>query len=33
MVLDGYRPDRFDVAGAVVCLVGVGVIMYAPRSG
>jgi len=32
MVLDGYRPDRFDVAGALVCLVGVGVIMYAPRS-
>ncbi|NEA72060.1 YnfA family protein [Streptomyces sp. SID13588] len=33
MVADGYRPDRFDVVGAVVCLVGVGVIMYAPRSG
>ncbi|MDX6313097.1 MAG: small multidrug resistance family-3 protein [Streptomyces sp.] len=33
MVLDGFRPDRFDIAGAVVCLVGVGVIMYAPRSG
>lgn len=31
MALDGYRPDRFDVIGAVVCLVGVGVIMYAPR--
>jgi small multidrug resistance family-3 protein len=28
----GYRPDRFDVAGAVVCLVGVAIIMYAPRS-
>jgi small multidrug resistance family-3 protein len=33
MVLDGFRPDRFDIAGAVVCLVGVGIIMYAPRSG
>lgn len=33
MVLDGYRPDRFDVTGAVICLVGVGVIMYAPRGG
>jgi small multidrug resistance family-3 protein len=33
MALDGYRPDRFDVAGALVCLVGVAVIMYAPRSG
>ena len=31
VVLDGYRPDRFDVLGAVLCLVGVGVIMYAPR--
>jgi small multidrug resistance family-3 protein len=33
MVADGYRPDRFDIIGAVVCLVGVGVIMYAPRGG
>jgi small multidrug resistance family-3 protein len=32
-VADGYRPDRFDVIGALVCLVGVSVIMYAPRSG
>ncbi|MFC7220343.1 YnfA family protein [Streptomyces polyrhachis] len=32
MAVDGYRPDRFDVAGALVCLAGVGVIMYAPRS-
>jgi small multidrug resistance family-3 protein len=31
-VADGYRPDRFDVTGAVICLVGVGVIMYAPRG-
>ena len=31
MALDGYRPDRFDVIGALVCLAGVGVIMYAPR--
>ncbi|MGW3247097.1 YnfA family protein [Streptomyces sp. NPDC001070] len=33
MVADGYRPDRYDVAGALVSLVGVGIIMYAPRSG
>jgi len=33
MVADGYRPDRYDVIGALVCLVGVAVIMYAPRSG
>jgi len=31
VVMDGFRPDRFDVAGAVVCLLGVVVIMYAPR--
>ena len=31
VVLDGYRPDRFDVLGALICLAGVGVIMYAPR--
>jgi small multidrug resistance family-3 protein len=33
MALDGFRPDRFDLIGAVVCLVGVAVIMYAPRQG
>ncbi len=32
MALDGYRPDRYDVAGALVCLVGVVLIMYAPRA-
>lgn len=32
MLVDGFRPDRFDVIGALVCLVGVAVIMYAPRS-
>ncbi|MEO7448378.1 MAG: YnfA family protein [Humibacillus sp.] len=32
MVVDGFKPDRFDVAGAMVCLVGVAVIMYAPRQ-
>ena len=31
MVADGFRPDRFDVVGAAICLVGVGVIMFAPR--
>lgn len=29
--VDGFRPDRFDYAGSVICLVGVAVIMYAPR--
>ena len=32
MVVDGFRPDRCDVAGALVCLVGVALIMYAPRA-
>ncbi len=32
MALDGFRPDRFDVVGAGICLVGVAVIMYAPRG-
>ncbi|MBB2892023.1 YnfA family protein [Flexivirga oryzae] len=32
MVADGYRPDRWDVAGALVCLIGVALIMYAPRA-
>ena len=31
MVMDGFRPDRFDYAGAAICLVGVAVIMWAPR--
>jgi len=29
--VDGVAPDRFDVAGAVLCLGGIGVIMYWPR--
>ncbi|CAM5671382.1 YnfA family protein [Streptomyces atroolivaceus] len=32
MVADGYRPDRFDAIGALVCLAGMAVIMYAPRD-
>jgi small multidrug resistance family-3 protein len=33
MALDGYRPDRWDITGALICLTGVAVIMYAPRGG
>lgn len=33
VVVDRYHPDRYDVIGAVICLVGVVVIMYAPRGG
>ena len=32
VALDGYRPDHYDITGAVICLVGVAVIMYAPRG-
>ncbi len=31
IVFDGFRPDRYDLLGAAICLVGVAVIMYAPR--
>jgi small multidrug resistance family-3 protein len=31
MIVDGYKPDRYDVAGATICLAGVGVIMYMRR--
>jgi small multidrug resistance family-3 protein len=31
VVVDGFRPDRYDYIGATLCLVGVLVIMYGPR--
>jgi small multidrug resistance family-3 protein len=31
VLVDGFRPDRYDIAGALICLLGVAVIMYAPR--
>jgi small multidrug resistance family-3 protein len=30
--VDGIRPDRYDVIGAMICLIGVGIIMYWPRQ-
>lgn len=33
MVVDGFRPDRYDVIGAAVCFMVVAVIMYAPPWG
>ncbi len=33
VVADGFRPDRYDLIGAVICLMGMAVIMYAPRPG
>ena len=30
--IDGHRPDAADVVGGLLCLAGVAVIMYWPRS-
>lgn len=30
--VDGHIPDRFDCLGALLCLIGVWFIMYAPRQ-
>lgn len=32
VVVDKFRPDRWDLTGAALCLLGVAVIMYAPRG-
>ena len=32
IVVDRFQPDRWDVLGAAICLLGVAVIMYAPRG-
>lgn len=29
---EGARPDRWDVIGAAVCLIGAGVILFGPRA-
>jgi small multidrug resistance family-3 protein len=31
-LVDGWRPDRWDVTGAAICLAGVLIIMFGPRS-
>jgi small multidrug resistance family-3 protein len=31
VLADGFRPDRYDLIGAGICLLGMAVIMYAPR--
>lgn len=30
--VEGMRPDRWDAIGAVVCLVGAGIILFGPRT-
>ena len=32
VAFDGFRPDRYDLIGAGICLAGVTVIMYSPRG-
>jgi small multidrug resistance family-3 protein len=29
--VEGTRPDRWDITGALVCLVGAGIILFAPH--
>jgi small multidrug resistance family-3 protein len=29
---EGVRPDRWDIVGAAICLVGAGVILFGPRG-
>lgn len=31
MAFEGFRPDRWDLLGAAISLLGMAVIMYAPR--
>lgn len=30
--MEGVRPDRWDIAGAALCLIGAAVILFGPRS-
>ncbi|MDP3533511.1 MAG: YnfA family protein [Alphaproteobacteria bacterium] len=30
-LVEGNTPDRFDIIGVLVCLIGAGIIMFAPR--
>ena len=32
VVVDGFNVDRWDILGALICLAGVSVIMFAPRA-
>ena len=31
-IAEEVRPDRWDVMGAIVCLIGAGIILFGPRS-
>jgi small multidrug resistance family-3 protein len=32
MLVDQFRPDKWDLIGAAMCLLGVAFIMYSPRG-
>jgi small multidrug resistance family-3 protein len=32
VAFDDFRPDRWDIVGAAICIIGVATIMYAPRG-
>lgn len=32
-VVEGARPDRWDVIGAMVCILGAAIIVFGPRGG
>ena len=29
---DGFRPDQFDIIGGTICSVGIGVVLFWPRT-
>ncbi|HET9064313.1 MAG TPA: YnfA family protein [Gemmatimonadales bacterium] len=31
-IVEGVRPDRWDLTGALVCLIGAGLIVFGPRG-
>ncbi len=31
-LVEGTRPDRWDITGAVICLIGAGIILFAPHK-
>ena len=31
-IIEGVNPDRWDVTGAFVCLIGAGIILFGPRG-
>jgi small multidrug resistance family-3 protein len=32
-LIEGVRPDRWDMAGAAICMIGASVILLGPRAG